>query len=112
MSLKKQSVVMAGLEVQEGKRYDMGSKWTKEYKSEYMKKWREENKEYIKKYRKKHYQQSRLNGTFRPADKDKAREYQKRWREKHREQYLAHQREYQKKRRMRKALEYWEGQGR
>ena len=73
--------------------------WSKEQKSEYMKKWREEHKAQIKKRRREYYLESLLNGKYQPPSNEYIREQGRRWREKNREHYNAYYREYHKKRR-------------
>lgn len=110
----------------------MGGKWTKEYRAEYMKKWREENKEQIKANRRYYYQhhkekileQNNPSGiAYRnlhreeintkakewyyshkndPEFKKKAYANTKRWIENNRDKWNAYYREYKRKR---KALE-------
>jgi hypothetical protein len=70
------------------------SKWTKEYRAEYMKKWREENKERVKECRHEYYMRSLLNGKYVPPTNAHNRENARRWRENNREKYNEYHRDY------------------
>ena len=95
-------------------------KWTKEYRTEYMRKWRaehrEEMREYYKQYRIKHFwdikyyksppeKRKIYNKTYYEKHKNdeefkkRSRECYKRWREKNRDKWNAYQREQKAKKR-------------
>ena len=62
-------------------------KWTKEYRAEYMRKWRKEHKEHINEYMREYYIKSVLNGTLKyyPPKPEKAREYSRAYYQRHKE---------------------------
>ena len=81
--------------------------WTKEYRAEYMKKYREQIKANRRYYYERHKGANAPSSAYHALHKDdiiykkKNRERVKRWREKNRDKYNAYFREYRK----RKALE-------